>query len=108
MHKGIHKLAHINPDHYLQTEQGRLWTPERSQQAWKQAYSDFEYWLSKLTVPLFILFSEFRAQESRHGSIDIHPSSPVYTLMQLCPPENIGPKRSLLPDNMQNVLWQSG
>ncbi|KEQ18792.1 hypothetical protein [Endozoicomonas numazuensis] len=46
MQKDRHKLAHINPDHYLQTEQGRFWTPERSQKAWEQAYSDFEKVLS--------------------------------------------------------------
>lgn len=28
----------INPDHFLQTESGRVWTPERSRIAWQQSY----------------------------------------------------------------------
>lgn len=28
----------INPDHFLQTERGRVWTPERSRIAWQQSY----------------------------------------------------------------------
>jgi predicted kinase len=28
----------INPDHYLQTPSGRVWTPERNTVAWEQAY----------------------------------------------------------------------
>ncbi|WP_461535364.1 hypothetical protein [Spongorhabdus nitratireducens] len=41
------KVAHINPDHYLETSEGRLWTPERSKQAWESAYTDFTSVLSK-------------------------------------------------------------
>lgn len=33
---------HINPDHYLETEQGRLFTPERSAAAWELAYRDLD------------------------------------------------------------------
>lgn len=29
---------HINPDHYLQTPEGRLTTPERNKLAWNQCY----------------------------------------------------------------------
>lgn len=36
------KIAHINPDNYLDTDSGRVWTPERSKLAWEAAYSDFE------------------------------------------------------------------
>lgn len=37
---------HINPDHYLETEQGRLFTPERSAAAWELAYRDLDKALS--------------------------------------------------------------
>ncbi|SDJ09873.1 AAA domain-containing protein [Pseudomonas delhiensis] len=30
---------HINPDHFLETPDGRLYTPERSALAWRQAYA---------------------------------------------------------------------
>lgn len=29
---------HINPDHYLQTETGRVITPDRNNDAWRQSY----------------------------------------------------------------------
>lgn len=32
----------INPDDYLETEYGRLFTPERNRQAWLQAYARLE------------------------------------------------------------------
>ena len=32
---------HINPDHYLQTQQGRIWTKERNQIAWKRCFEDY-------------------------------------------------------------------
>ncbi len=32
---------HINPDHFLQTETGRVITPERNAEAWKQSYHAF-------------------------------------------------------------------
>ncbi|MBB6365056.1 kinase [Xanthomonas sp. PPL568] len=28
----------VNPDHFLQTERGREWTPERNQAAWRQSH----------------------------------------------------------------------
>lgn len=37
---------HINPDHYLETEQGRLFTPQRSAAAWELAYRDLDKALS--------------------------------------------------------------
>ena len=33
---------HIDPDNYLQTESGRLFTEERNRVAWEQAYADLE------------------------------------------------------------------
>ena len=41
------KIAHINPDNYLETEGGRQWTPERNKLAWEAAYSEFESELKK-------------------------------------------------------------
>ncbi|OBS07993.1 AAA family ATPase [Acidihalobacter prosperus] len=35
--------AHINPDHYLQTPQGIVWTEARGRQARARAYTDLEY-----------------------------------------------------------------
>lgn len=32
----------INPDDYLETPEGRVFTRERNRQAWKQAYADLE------------------------------------------------------------------
>lgn len=33
---------HINPDHFLQTPVGRLTTPERNAEAWKQCFAALE------------------------------------------------------------------
>jgi hypothetical protein len=33
--------VHINPDHFLQTEHGRVITPERNKAAWEQSYEAF-------------------------------------------------------------------
>lgn len=40
----------INPDHYLQTAQGRVWTAERGKQAWEWAYADLEKALSCISA----------------------------------------------------------
>lgn len=40
---------HINPDHFLQTEHGRVITPERNQQAWHRSYEALENALSSCT-----------------------------------------------------------
>ena len=32
---------HINPDHYLETINGRVWTKKRNQQAWHQCIKDY-------------------------------------------------------------------
>ena len=37
---------HINPDHYLETPEGRVWSPERNKLAWETAYRDFEAYIS--------------------------------------------------------------
>lgn len=33
---------HINPDHYLETDSGRVFTSERNQIAWAKCFHDFE------------------------------------------------------------------
>jgi len=38
---------HINPDHFLETPGGRLYTPERSVLAWHQAYAALDHALSR-------------------------------------------------------------
>ncbi|WP_454884009.1 AAA family ATPase [Sphingomonas oryzagri] len=35
-------LKTINPDAFLETEDGRVWTPERNAEAWQRAYSALE------------------------------------------------------------------
>ncbi|NNP71763.1 hypothetical protein A7P53_04675 [Acinetobacter defluvii] len=40
---------HINPDHYLETLHGRLWTLERNVAAWRQCFTDLHYTLSHNT-----------------------------------------------------------
>ena len=37
----------VNPDDFLLTPAGRLWTPERNQEAWKQAYAALTSALSR-------------------------------------------------------------
>jgi signal recognition particle GTPase len=34
----MQKAESINPDDFLQTPAGRVWTPERNRRAWDQAY----------------------------------------------------------------------
>ena len=34
---------HINPDHYLETEQGRVFTQQRNKEAWAQCFQDLEH-----------------------------------------------------------------
>jgi predicted kinase len=49
---------HINPDHYLQTETGRIFTTERNKIAWERAYADLASALSdaKESRHLYIVF----------------------------------------------------
>ncbi|HEY4074968.1 MAG TPA: hypothetical protein VGM52_17875 [Herbaspirillum sp.] len=35
-------MIHLNPDHYLQTSTGRVFTPERNAAAWEQLYADLD------------------------------------------------------------------
>jgi predicted kinase len=35
-------LIHLNPDHYLQTDSGRVFTPERNAAAWEKLYLDLD------------------------------------------------------------------
>ena len=41
---------HINPDHYLQTEMGRVITPERNQKAWQCCFQALQHALSLPTL----------------------------------------------------------
>jgi len=41
-------FTHIDPDHYLQTANGRMYTPERGKAAWHLAYADLEVALRDL------------------------------------------------------------
>jgi ABC-type ATPase involved in cell division len=42
---------HINPDHFLQTDQGRVFTPERNRHAWASSYSALERTLVEIARP---------------------------------------------------------
>ncbi|WP_163372913.1 kinase [Endozoicomonas acroporae] len=52
------KIIKINPDNYLETDRGRVWTPERSKLAWENAYSEFENSIEKNIeiVDVYIVF----------------------------------------------------
>ena len=41
---------HINPDHYLETEKGRILSPERNQKAWRQCFLALQEALSSKTI----------------------------------------------------------
>jgi hypothetical protein len=45
---GVPELWWINPDDFLLTPSGRLWTPERSEVAWEQAYALLTQVLSRV------------------------------------------------------------
>jgi predicted kinase len=53
----MHSPRYINPDHYLQTESGRVFTPERNEVAWERAYADLELGLrhAALGTKLYIV-----------------------------------------------------
>ena len=53
----MNSSRHVNPDHYLETEGGRVFTPERNEAAWNQAYSDLELILRTASpdVELFVV-----------------------------------------------------
>ncbi|MCO5356465.1 ATP-binding protein [Acidovorax kalamii] len=42
---------HINPDHFLQTDRGRVFTPERNRHAWANSYSALERTLGETARP---------------------------------------------------------
>jgi predicted kinase len=50
-------LRHINPDHYLQTDSGRVYTEERNKMAWQRMYADLEQTLrdSAGSVKLYVV-----------------------------------------------------
>lgn len=37
----------INPDHFLETANGRIWTTERNQAAWSQCYAQLDHCLTQ-------------------------------------------------------------
>ncbi|MEL4891371.1 kinase [Xanthomonas protegens] len=41
----------INPDHFLQTERGRVWTSERNQAAWRQSHDALQAILATSCEP---------------------------------------------------------
>jgi predicted kinase len=43
-------MIHLNPDHYLQTSTGRVFTPERNAAAWEQLYADLDVALQSRTM----------------------------------------------------------
>jgi len=44
----------INPDNYLETPSGRVWSIERNKAAWNQAYSDFESSLKQMNTNVIV------------------------------------------------------
>ena len=42
---------HINPDHFLQTDRGRVFTPERNRHVWESSYSALERTLGEIARP---------------------------------------------------------
>jgi predicted kinase len=48
---------HINPDHFLQTAAGRVTTPERNAEAWRQCFAAFDAALqsSELSTRVYLL-----------------------------------------------------
>ncbi|HIV71025.1 MAG TPA: hypothetical protein H9903_08855 [Candidatus Aquabacterium excrementipullorum] len=45
---------HINPDHFLQTDAGRVVTPERNRAAWAQAYQALDEALRTRPAPSMV------------------------------------------------------
>lgn len=67
---------HLNPDHYLETRQGCLWTPERNKLAWEQLYSDFEQALIKYSKEPLVIYLVMGIQGSGKSTwIKQHQSS---------------------------------
>ena len=54
---------HINPDHFLETPEGRVITPERNARAWEQCYSALHDALDKAS-PTSRLYVMVGAQAS--------------------------------------------
>jgi hypothetical protein len=40
-------VVHINPDHFLETDHGRVTTPERNRVAWQECYATLERELAR-------------------------------------------------------------
>lgn len=46
--RSMSDASHINPDHYLETDAGRVFTAERNAEAWELAYQKLDSSLSSL------------------------------------------------------------
>jgi AAA domain len=55
-------MAHINPDHFLQTPEGRLTTPERNSKAWELCHAALREALSRAAVTSSRLYLLIGAQ----------------------------------------------
>lgn len=47
----MHHIIHINPDHYLETATGRVFTAERNKMAWERAFVDLSLALRGSSPP---------------------------------------------------------
>jgi len=58
---------HINPDHFLATESGRLTTPERNRVAWQQSFAALDAALGRATAAtrLYVMVGAQGAGKSR-------------------------------------------
>lgn len=45
----------LNPDDYLQTDDGRYWTPERSKEAWNKCFKALQQAVSRVPPPIRVI-----------------------------------------------------
>lgn len=65
---------HFDPDHYLETDEGRLFTKERNAAAWEQAYSELQVALqdSNDAAKLYVVIGVQGAGKSRWIEANAH------------------------------------
>jgi len=51
----VNECEWVNPDHFLLTPSGRVWTPERNAVAWEQAYAQLTRALTVTPRPLILV-----------------------------------------------------
>jgi predicted kinase len=56
--------VHLNPDHFLQTPEGRLTTPERNDWAWTRCFEELPFALASATREKSVLYVLVGAQGS--------------------------------------------